>query len=168
MAYTTEQIKQIIADAAARYGINPQLAFAQARQESGLNPNAQSGQGAQGLFQFIPGTWARYGSGNPFDPVASADAWGKYMSHLLSLFEGDYRLALAGYHSGEGAARAALNNPAGNPRTANYVNTIMGAVGGAVSDAASSIMTPSISIGGFQLSPLMIGGVLLVAFLVLK
>lgn len=47
------------------------------------------------------------------------------MRHLLGLFGGDYRLALAGYHSGEGDARGALANPSGNPNTTHYVNTIL-------------------------------------------
>lgn len=115
---------------ADKYGIDRGIALAQMRQESGCNPNAVSSQGAQGIAQFIPGTWNQYGSGSPFDIGSALDAWGQYMSHLLSKFGGDYRLALAGYHSGEGSAVAALNNPVGNPRTNNYVASIIGAFTG--------------------------------------
>lgn len=158
MAYTTEQIKGLITSAASRYSINPQIAIRQAQQESGFNPNAVSSAGAQGLFQFMPATWAMYGSGSPFDPVAACEAWGKYMSHLLAIFGGDYRLALAGYHSGEGSARAALNNCKGNPRTCDYVSRIMG-------NAGSTGATPN---EGLSLSPLAIGAIGLLVFLALR
>lgn len=129
MACTREQLRGMVIAAAQRYGIDPAIALAQINQESGFNPNARSGQGAMGIAQFMPGTWAQYGSGSPFDAAAALEAWGRYMSHLLARFGGDYRLALAGYHSGEGAARAALNNCKGNPRTCGYVNSIMAAAG---------------------------------------
>jgi soluble lytic murein transglycosylase-like protein len=114
---------------ATRYGIDPNVALAQIRQESGCRPAVCSSAGACGIAQFLPGTWSQYGSGSRTDVDASLTAWGLYMQHLLSIFGGDYRLALAGYHSGEGAARAALANPAGNPKTNNYVNSILGATG---------------------------------------
>ena len=38
--------------------INPALLAAQLYQESGWNPRAQSPAAAQGIAQFIPGTWA--------------------------------------------------------------------------------------------------------------
>ena len=149
--------------AADRYGIDRGVALAQMRQESGCNPNAVSPQGAQGIAQFIPGTWSAYGSGSPFDVSAALDAWGSYMRHLLDTFSGDYSLALAGYHSGEGNAQAALNNPAGNPRTNNYVNSIIGAQGSVGGGGTGSISTPFGSV-----SPLMLVGIALGAYLLLK
>lgn len=148
---------------ADKYGIDRGVALAQMRQESGCNPNAVSPQGAQGIAQFIPGTWSAYGSGSPFDIGSALDAWGAYMSHLLSTFGGDYRLALAGYHSGEGAAQAALNNPSGNPRTNQYVNNIIGALGtaGGGSDAGTPDTSPSVS-------PVLLIALALGAYLLLK
>lgn len=51
---------------------------AQIEQESGWNPNAVSPSGAQGLSQFMPGTWPSYGTGSPFDPHQAILAQGKF------------------------------------------------------------------------------------------
>lgn len=161
MAYSSAQIQEIVRSAARRYSIDEGIALRQIKQESGFNPNAVSSQGAQGLAQFIPGTWAIWGSGSPFDPVAAMEAWGKYFSHLLSKFGGDYRLALAGYHSGEGAAVAALRNCIGNPRTCAYVNAIMG--GGIVSSLPTSPFTGQAPTTNY--APLVIVGVIALLFM---
>lgn len=65
----------IVAKAAARRGVNPDIALAIAHIESGLDPNAKAGSSsAGGLFQFTDGTAARYGLTNKFDAIANADA----------------------------------------------------------------------------------------------
>ncbi|HVG17717.1 MAG TPA: lytic transglycosylase domain-containing protein [Blastocatellia bacterium] len=137
MAYSTAQIQQMLSSVAGRYGIDSAIAFAQINQESGFNPNARSSAGAQGLAQFIPGTWARFGSGSPFDPVQALEAWGKYMSFLLRMFNGRYDLALAGYNWGENRATLAKALAEGRPvtnysipaETRNYVTRILSAAG---------------------------------------
>jgi cell wall-associated NlpC family hydrolase len=53
--------------------LNAPLLAAQLYQESGFNPNAVSGVGAQGIGQVMPGTWALYADKgtpltNPWDP----------------------------------------------------------------------------------------------------
>lgn len=104
-AMTTEEIKQLVVSKANQYGINPGIAFAQIQRESGFNPRAVGSSGERGLGQFMPGTWARFGSGsfdNAFDPVMNLDAWGNYMIYLMALFNGDYLKALTGYNGGEG------------------------------------------------------------------
>jgi soluble lytic murein transglycosylase-like protein len=53
--------------------INPALLAAQLYQESGWNPKAQSGADAQGIAQFIPGTWATHGVDGNGDGVR--DVW---------------------------------------------------------------------------------------------
>jgi soluble lytic murein transglycosylase-like protein len=123
--------ESLIRQAAIARGINPGIAVAQAMQESGCRPGVCSGAGACGIFQQMPGTAAQYGITDRFNPNQSIDGWARIMSDLLDRFNGDYRLALAGYHSGPGAAQKALNNCAGNPKTCNYVNSILGASGGA-------------------------------------
>lgn len=53
--------------------INPALLAAQLYQESGFNPKAQSPAAAQGIAQFIPGTWATHGIDGDGD--GDRDVW---------------------------------------------------------------------------------------------
>ncbi|MBC9728114.1 bifunctional lytic transglycosylase/C40 family peptidase [Streptomyces sp. TRM68367] len=53
--------------------INPALLAAQLYQESGFNPRAQSHADAQGIAQFIPGTWATHGIDGDHD--GDRDVW---------------------------------------------------------------------------------------------
>jgi membrane-bound lytic murein transglycosylase MltF len=54
-------------------------------------------------MQLMPGTAARYGVTNIFDPRQNIEGGTRYMKFLLDLFDGDVNLALAGYNAGEGA-----------------------------------------------------------------
>lgn len=53
--------------------ISPALLAAQLYQESGFNPRAQSHAAAQGIAQFIPGTWATHGVDGDGD--GDRDVW---------------------------------------------------------------------------------------------
>jgi surface antigen len=106
---------------------------AQLEAESGWNPQAMSGAGAQGLAQFIPGTWATFGNGgNVFDPVAAIDAQGRYMKSLMDTLAPvaqasgtePIKLALAGYNAGPGAVQGAHGIPPIS-ETQTYVQRIM-------------------------------------------
>jgi len=85
--------------AAEATGVPAALILAVAAQESGFDPDAVSPAGAQGLMQFMPGTWARFGRGSPFDPRAAIFAGAEYLRHL-ALKLGSWPLALAGYNAG--------------------------------------------------------------------
>jgi len=113
-----EDYRQLVIDKANQYGVNPNLALAQIGRESGFNPRAVSPDGAKGLAQFMPATAARFGLTNPFDPVASMDAWGQYMILMLGMFNGRYDITLAGYISGEN--RTEYANAAREGRPINY------------------------------------------------
>ena len=82
-------------------GQDPNLIKAQIWAESSFNPKAVSPVGAQGLTQFMPGTWNKYGRGSPFDPNAAIDAQIAYNADLLRRFGGDERKVLAAYNWGE-------------------------------------------------------------------
>src|SRR4051794_4759346 len=60
-----------ITQAAQANGLDPALLAGLIKQESGFNPNAGSGAGAQGLTQLMPGTAHTLGVSNPLDPVQS-------------------------------------------------------------------------------------------------
>src|SRR5262245_17936635 len=128
MAYTKDQIMQIVREAAARYGIDESIALRQIKQESGFNPTIGSNKGALGVAQFTAPTAARFGLTDRTDPVASMDAWGKYMTYLLNRFDGDYSLALAGYNAGEGAVEKYGRKIPPYKETQNYVKAIMGGI----------------------------------------
>lgn len=131
MAYTREQIIQRVADYAAMYGIDQAIGLEQIRTESGFNPRAyNSGTGASGLGQFIPGTWRQYGNGkDPFDVDANLDAWGRYLRDLLNQFGQDYNKALIAYFAGPGSVAGVLRNPSGNPKSAAYYQGILARAG---------------------------------------
>lgn len=112
---TTEEIKNLVVSKANQYGISPDLALAQIWTESRFNPHAISPAGAKGLAQFMPATAARFGLTDPFDPVASMDAWGQYMISMLAMFNGRYDITLAGYISGENRAEYANATREGRP-----------------------------------------------------
>ncbi|MGK9453012.1 transglycosylase SLT domain-containing protein [Acidithiobacillus caldus] len=80
-------------------GVPAAMILAVAAQESGFNPDAVSEKGAQGLMQFMPGTWARFGQGSPFDPKAAIFAGARYLRHLAKRL-GSWKLAIAGYNAG--------------------------------------------------------------------
>ena len=115
---------QVAREAAARYGIDPDIYVRQITQESGFNPNATSPAGAQGIAQFMPGTAQGLGLKNPYDPVSALDAGAKHMAALLRNL-GSYPLALAGYNAGAGNVKKYGGIPPFK-ETQNYVKAILG------------------------------------------
>lgn len=115
---------ELIAVSAARNGVDPDLITAVMRQESGFHQNARSYKGATGLMQLMPGTAARFGVTNIFDPAQNIEGGTRYLRFLLDSFNGDVDLALAGYNAGE---HAVMNSGYKIPRyreTQNYVRSI--------------------------------------------
>lgn len=103
--YTTgnAEVDSFILASGTRHGVDPVLLYAIMHQESTFKARAVSPKGARGLMQLMPGTAARYGVTNIFDPRQNIDGGARYMKFLLNLFDGDVNLALAGYNAGEGA-----------------------------------------------------------------
>lgn len=97
------KIDGYILDSSQRYGIDPVLIYAQMHTESSFKRMAVSPVGASGLMQLMPGTAARFGVKNIFDPQQNIEGGVRYMRFLLDAFNGDVSLALAGYNAGEGA-----------------------------------------------------------------
>src|SRR5260221_13458276 len=99
-----DEIISKIQDAAWAIGWPPELAIAQLARESGNFREAViygpfvGSAGERGLAQFIPATWARFGSGDPYSPDDSLAAWQYYIGYLRSLFGEDYSKILMGYH----------------------------------------------------------------------
>lgn len=112
--------------------------------ESAWKPSALSWAAASGLWQFIPGTGARYGlrrtayvdERNGFEKATRASA--QYLKFLANRYNGNWELALAAYNSGEGNVdkairRAGVANfwvayPYLPKETRNYVPNILATI----------------------------------------
>lgn len=112
----------LFATAGAKHGISPNLLAAVAKQESGFNPSAASGAGAQGLMQIMPGTAKGLGV-NALDPAQAVDGAARMLSGLVKKF-GSVELALAGYNAGPGAVQKHGGIPP-YKETQQYVRSVM-------------------------------------------
>jgi soluble lytic murein transglycosylase-like protein len=126
IAWTTgnKTVDNLIRYNGKRYGVDPYLIYCVMHQESRFSSGATSTAGAQGLMQLMPGTAARYGVSNPYDPAQSIMGGTRYIADLLRLFGGRVDLALAGYNAGEGAVMKYGNRVPPYAETRNYVRTI--------------------------------------------
>ena len=115
---------QMVAASAARNGVDARLMFAVMRQESGFNPHARSYKGATGLMQLMPGTARRFGVANILDPAQNIEGGARYLRFLLDMFDGDVKLALAGYNAGENAVVGAGYKIPRYRETQAYVRSI--------------------------------------------
>jgi soluble lytic murein transglycosylase-like protein len=117
--------------------ITPAILAAQINQESGWNPKAGSSAGAQGIAQFIPGTWKAHGldanhdgKASVWDPEDALPSAAQYMCDLARYVKnvpGDRTVnALAAYNAG---ANKVLSYKGVPPyvETMNYVNSITSA-----------------------------------------
>ena len=90
----------LIVNASARYGVEQALIKAVMLAESGMNRQAVSRAGAMGLMQLMPATAADLGVTDAHDPRQCVNGGTHYLRKMLDLFNGDHRLALAGYNAG--------------------------------------------------------------------
>jgi hypothetical protein len=89
-------------------------------------PVTRSGQRAQGIAQFMPGTARERGLLDPFDPVQALPRAAEYLAELRNRF-GNLGLAAAGYNAGPNRVQSWLDGKGGLPdETRNYVLRITG------------------------------------------
>jgi soluble lytic murein transglycosylase-like protein len=117
-------IDSLVQEAAAQNGLDPCLILSLMRAESSFNRTAVSVKGASGLMQLMPETATRFGVKNIFDPRENVLGGTRYLRWLLDRFNGDVRLALAGYNAGEGAVEFYGYRIPPFLETQNYVRTI--------------------------------------------
>jgi hypothetical protein len=87
----------------ASYNLPPGLLNAVYGAESNYGRDLRtSSAGAEGPFQFMPGTARQYGVGNPRDLGQASAGAARYFRKLLNEFGGDVAKAAAGYNWGEG------------------------------------------------------------------
>jgi soluble lytic murein transglycosylase-like protein len=113
----------IIFRAGQRTGVDPRFIHAVIQQESRYDPKATSPVGARGLMQLMPATAKRFKCNDASDQACNVEAGTKYLAWLLKRFNGDVKLALAGYNAGEGSVDKYQGVPP-YPETQNYVNKI--------------------------------------------
>lgn len=96
-------VDALVGDSARRNSIDPYLIYSVMSRESSFKRFALSPKGARGYMQLMPGTAARFGVTNIFDPAQNIEGGAKYLRFLINLF-GDDRLdlVLAAYNAGEG------------------------------------------------------------------
>lgn len=111
----------IAAQAAGKYGINPNIFLSQIKQESGFNPNARSGAGAQGIAQFMPATAAGMGV-DPWNPRQALFGAAKMDAENIAKY-GNWQRALSAYNSGKPDVYTDPSFAGG--QTYDYVRTIM-------------------------------------------
>ena len=110
--------------AGVKAGVDPRFLHAVIKQESRYKNKAVSHAGAQGLMQLMPATAKRFGNKDPYDAASNIEAGTKYLKWLLKRFNGDVKLALAGYNAGEGAVDKYDGIPPYD-ETQNYVKKIV-------------------------------------------
>jgi hypothetical protein len=115
----------LISQAAYQVNLDPLLIKSVMHAESAFNPNAVSRKGASGLMQLMPATARRYGVSSRFDPHQNVMGGARYLSFLVDKFDGDLRLALAGYNAGENAVVETGGIPPYD-ETRRYVKKVLG------------------------------------------
>jgi cell wall-associated NlpC family hydrolase len=114
--------------------LSPPLLAAQLYQESAFDPKAVSPAGAEGIAQFLPGTWPSWSSAqdgdgkqdifNPADAIPAAARYDCALARQVSKLAGDQiDNMLAAYNAGPGAVLSADGVPAIS-ETQNYVKNI--------------------------------------------
>jgi len=129
-------IDRAIARASGRFALPEALLRAVIAVESNFSATALSSQGAMGLMQIMPATWAdlrlRYALGaDPYDPCDNVQAGAAYLREMLDRY-GDPGF-LAAYNAGPGRYEAHLRGSRALPaETIAYVARVSARLGGSV------------------------------------
>src|SRR6266446_9559207 len=92
-----------------------------------IGPVTRSGQRAQGIAQFMPGTASERGLLDPFNPVQALPKSAEFLAELRDQF-GNLGLAAAGYNAGPRRVQEWLAGTGPMPQeTRSYVHAITGA-----------------------------------------
>ncbi len=133
-----DSLENIFAGAAKEFGINENFLKAVAKAESGFDPDAVSGCGAQGIMQLMPFTSESYGVTDPFDAKQNICAGAQLLSELLDNYNGNATLALAAYNAGSGSVQKYGGVPPYD-ETVNYINKINDILGGSLAGDSKTV-----------------------------
>jgi len=103
--------------------VEPHVAYAIARQESGFNPKARSSANAQGLMQVLPTTaklvakrlGIAFDAKKLYDPVYNVQIGAAELGHAIQNYRGSYILTFVAYNAGPGRVREWIER-FGDPR----------------------------------------------------
>lgn len=148
-----KSLDSIFQQAAQRYGVSENLLKAVAKVESNFDANAVSRCGATGIMQLMPSTAKSLGVTNLKDPEQNIMGGAKELSQLLKRYNGDVKLALAGYNAGIGNV-AKYGGVPPFAETQAYVKRVLEAAGSnikvpgqTVSSSGGMTVTPSVQTG---------------------
>jgi soluble lytic murein transglycosylase-like protein len=126
-AAVQRSVRELVTDAALRYGLPPAFVHSVAQAESDYQPSALSPKGAIGVMQLMPGT-ARQLEADPRDLAQNIDAGTRLLRELLLKYQdtaNGVRRALAAYNAGAGAVDRFGGVPP-FPETQSYVERVIG------------------------------------------
>jgi beta-lactamase regulating signal transducer with metallopeptidase domain len=122
------ELSASILDAAAREGIDPDVAFGLVRVESAFDPRRVSDRGAIGLTQVLPSTADEVAPGIPrpalFEPTTNLQVGFRYLRGMLDREGGDVRGALLAYALGP--ARLDEIRRSGRTPPTDYPDRVLG------------------------------------------
>jgi len=127
--FKKDRLDRIITDIALDQGMDPVIIKGIVQVESGYNTRALSSKGAIGLMQLMPQTATSLGVRDPWDPVENITGGTKYISHLLSRYQGDLTKALAAYNAGPTVVDAYEGIPP-YQETKEYVKSVLAIING--------------------------------------
>jgi len=124
-ADTTKMYKDLIEEAAQKYGLDEHLIRGIIQQESGGDRMAQSAKGAKGLMQLMDGTASAMGVRDPYDAKENIFGGTKYLHQLMNRYQNRVPMALAAYNAGPGNIEKHQGIPP-FPETLEYVKHVLG------------------------------------------
>lgn len=141
------QYLSYVQQAASGTGLPLSVTEAQANAESGFNPGATSGAGAEGFWQFLPSTYNSYAAqsgvspGTEYNVADETKVYVTFMNQLLRDEGGSVFKALEAYNAGEGNLSAGSSYASSILSQAGQSQSLQAGTAGATTD---SITIPGI------------------------